>query len=170
VWAHRLVERGFRLHFSAPLGGVSFCRVSTGKLVDSPEANRRVSLASFSSAAPRHPTRGSAAGRWRAPATHCGYPPGWLPGAPALVKVYSSWAAGTWSKIFTATRGEAVRFEEEARQMMPAGEYQPLIDYGKLGRDALLSIPTPDHYLLLPGEGIADIDAHGAGRQGSHLI
>jgi 4,5-DOPA dioxygenase extradiol len=33
--------------------------------------------------------------------------------------------------------------------MMLAGEYKPLIDYEKLGRDAMLSIPTPDHYLPL---------------------
>jgi 4,5-DOPA dioxygenase extradiol len=32
---------------------------------------------------------------------------------------------------------------------MPAGEYKPLIDYEKLGREALLSIPTPDHFLPL---------------------
>jgi 4,5-DOPA dioxygenase extradiol len=32
---------------------------------------------------------------------------------------------------------------------MVAGEYQPLIDYETLGRDARLSIPTPDHYLPL---------------------
>lgn len=43
----------------------------------------------------------------------------------------------------------AVRFEKEAKGMMLAGEYKPLIDYEKLGRDALLSIPTPDHYLPL---------------------
>jgi 4,5-DOPA dioxygenase extradiol len=43
----------------------------------------------------------------------------------------------------------AVRFEEAARQMMLAGEQQPLIDYEKLGQDAMLSIPTPDHYLPL---------------------
>jgi len=43
----------------------------------------------------------------------------------------------------------AVRFEEAAREMMLAGEQQPLIDYEKLGRDAMLSIPTPDHYLPL---------------------
>jgi 4,5-DOPA dioxygenase extradiol len=43
----------------------------------------------------------------------------------------------------------AVRFEAEARQMMLAGEIHPLIEYEKLGRDALLSIPTPDHYLPL---------------------
>jgi 4,5-DOPA dioxygenase extradiol len=33
--------------------------------------------------------------------------------------------------------------------MMLASEDQPLIDYEKLGRDAMLSIPTPDHYLPL---------------------
>jgi 4,5-DOPA dioxygenase extradiol len=32
---------------------------------------------------------------------------------------------------------------------MLAGEYKPLIDYEKLGREALLSIPTPDHFLPL---------------------
>lgn len=32
---------------------------------------------------------------------------------------------------------------------MIAAEYKPLIDYEKLGREAILSIPTPDHYLPL---------------------
>jgi 4,5-DOPA dioxygenase extradiol len=32
---------------------------------------------------------------------------------------------------------------------MLAGEHQPLIDYEALGRDAMLSAPTPDHYLPL---------------------
>jgi 4,5-DOPA dioxygenase extradiol len=43
----------------------------------------------------------------------------------------------------------AVRFEEQARQMMLAGEYKPLIEYERLGREAALSVPTPDHYLPL---------------------
>jgi 4,5-DOPA dioxygenase extradiol len=43
----------------------------------------------------------------------------------------------------------AVRFEQSARQMLLAGEHRPLVEYEKLGRDALLSIPTPDHYLPL---------------------
>jgi 4,5-DOPA dioxygenase extradiol len=43
----------------------------------------------------------------------------------------------------------AVRFESHAREFLTAGEFQPLIDYESLGRDALLSIPTPDHYLPL---------------------
>jgi 4,5-DOPA dioxygenase extradiol len=43
----------------------------------------------------------------------------------------------------------AGRFEEEARKMMLAGESKALIDYERLGPDAILSIPTPDHYLPL---------------------
>ena len=43
----------------------------------------------------------------------------------------------------------AVRFESAAKDMMLAGEYNPLINYDTLGRDAALSIPTPDHYLPL---------------------
>jgi 4,5-DOPA dioxygenase extradiol len=43
----------------------------------------------------------------------------------------------------------AVRFEREARGLLLAGDHGPLVDYESLGRDALLSIPTPDHYLPL---------------------
>jgi len=43
----------------------------------------------------------------------------------------------------------AVRFENTAKQLMLAGDFQPLIDYETLGKDAALSIPTPDHYLPL---------------------
>jgi 4,5-DOPA dioxygenase extradiol len=43
----------------------------------------------------------------------------------------------------------AVRFEQEARDRILAGENRKLIHYERLGRDALLSIPTPDHYLPL---------------------
>jgi len=43
----------------------------------------------------------------------------------------------------------AVRFERAARDLMLAGEFRPLVNYESLGRDALLSIPTPDHYLPL---------------------
>lgn len=43
----------------------------------------------------------------------------------------------------------AVRFESKARELMAAGEFAALIDYEVLGRDALLAIPTPDHYLPL---------------------
>lgn len=43
----------------------------------------------------------------------------------------------------------AVRFETKARELMTHGTYEELIDYEKLGKDAMLSIPTPDHYLPL---------------------
>jgi 4,5-DOPA dioxygenase extradiol len=43
----------------------------------------------------------------------------------------------------------AVRFETEARGLILSGDSRPLIDYETLGHEALLSIPTPDHYLPL---------------------
>jgi len=43
----------------------------------------------------------------------------------------------------------AARFETQARSWIAAGEHEPLIGYEGLGRDALLSIPTPEHYLPL---------------------
>jgi len=43
----------------------------------------------------------------------------------------------------------AVRFERRAREILTAGEYDSLVDYERLERDALLSVPTPDHYLPL---------------------
>jgi 4,5-DOPA dioxygenase extradiol len=43
----------------------------------------------------------------------------------------------------------ALRFESEAVQMMLADEVKPLVEYQKLGREAMLSIPTPEHYLPL---------------------
>jgi 4,5-DOPA dioxygenase extradiol len=43
----------------------------------------------------------------------------------------------------------ALRFEQQARALMDAREHGPLIDYEALGDDALLSVPTPEHYLPL---------------------
>jgi 4,5-DOPA dioxygenase extradiol len=43
----------------------------------------------------------------------------------------------------------AVRFEQRVRELVLAGEDEPLINYEALGRDAMLSVPTPDHYLPL---------------------
>ncbi len=56
----------------------------------------------------------------------------------------------------------AVRFEERARAFLSAGDHEPLVDYEALGEDALLSVPTPEHYLPLlyviatqqPGEAV----------------
>jgi 4,5-DOPA dioxygenase extradiol len=41
----------------------------------------------------------------------------------------------------------AVRFETRARELIVSGDSAPLVDYESIGRDALLSVPTPDHYL-----------------------
>ena len=43
----------------------------------------------------------------------------------------------------------AIRFDEKARELMLAGDHEPLIYYEAMGKDALLSAPTPDHYLPL---------------------
>ena len=43
----------------------------------------------------------------------------------------------------------AVRFDAQARQMIAAGDERHLIGYEKLGKDSLLSIPTPEHFLPL---------------------
>jgi 4,5-DOPA dioxygenase extradiol len=43
----------------------------------------------------------------------------------------------------------AVRFESTVRERLAAGDHAALVDYPALGRDALLSIPTPEHYLPL---------------------
>jgi len=56
----------------------------------------------------------------------------------------------------------ALRFEAAVRARLEAGEHAALIDYGALGNDALLSVPTPEHYLpllyvlgaSLPGEPV----------------
>jgi len=54
-----------------------------------------------------------------------------------------------WGRQIPEPYDWAVRFEAAAKQLMTAGEFAPLIDYETLGRDAVLSIPTPDHYLPL---------------------
>ena len=54
-----------------------------------------------------------------------------------------------WSGRLTDPFDWAGRFEEEARHMILAGDHAPLLTYQKLGRDAMLSIPTPDHFLPL---------------------
>lgn len=43
----------------------------------------------------------------------------------------------------------AVRFEKQAREYLHAGDDASLVDYYQLGDDAMMSIPTPDHYLPL---------------------
>ena len=54
-----------------------------------------------------------------------------------------------WGRHTAEPYDWATRFETKARQLLLAGDFNGLIDYEQLGRDALLSIPTPDHYLPL---------------------
>ena len=43
----------------------------------------------------------------------------------------------------------AVRFNESIREALAARDHATLIDFEKLGADARLSVPTPEHYLPL---------------------
>jgi 4,5-DOPA dioxygenase extradiol len=43
----------------------------------------------------------------------------------------------------------AVRFETKIKEKMLAGEFESVINYQELGKEALLSVPTPDHYFPL---------------------
>jgi 4,5-DOPA dioxygenase extradiol len=57
--------------------------------------------------------------------------------------------ADAWGRHEPEPYGWAVRFEAEARGLLASGDHSPLVAYESLGRDAMLSIPTPDHYLPL---------------------
>jgi 4,5-DOPA dioxygenase extradiol len=57
--------------------------------------------------------------------------------------------AYAWGKHIPDPYDWAVRFETLARDLLISCEFEPLVNYESLGRDALLSIPTPDHYLPL---------------------
>jgi 4,5-DOPA dioxygenase extradiol len=54
-----------------------------------------------------------------------------------------------WGKHGVEPFDWAVRFEKQARELLLTGDHSRLAAYEKLGRDALLSIPTPEHYLPL---------------------
>ena len=57
--------------------------------------------------------------------------------------------AYAWGREGVGPYDWAMRFETQARAFMQSGNDTRLVEYEKLGRDALLSIPTPDHYLPL---------------------
>jgi 4,5-DOPA dioxygenase extradiol len=69
----------------------------------------------------------------------------------------------SWGRHAAEPFDWAVRFETRARELMQVGNDTPLVEYESLGRDALLSIPTPEHYLPLlyvlgarrPGEPVS---------------
>ena len=54
-----------------------------------------------------------------------------------------------WGRQIPDPYDWAIRFETAARKMILTDDYESLINYEKLGPDARLSIPTPDHYFPL---------------------
>lgn len=54
-----------------------------------------------------------------------------------------------WGRRNIEPHDWAMRFDARARELIAAGEHGPLVDYESLGDDAMLSAPTPDHYLPL---------------------
>jgi len=58
--------------------------------------------------------------------------------------------AYAWGRHTAAPYDWAVTFEKRVRELLLAEETNPLIDYeNRLGQEAMLAIPTPDHYLPL---------------------
>ena len=55
----------------------------------------------------------------------------------------------SWGNAAAQPYDWAQRFETTARELLARADFAPLVDYASLGRDALLSAPTPDHYLPL---------------------
>jgi 4,5-DOPA dioxygenase extradiol len=55
----------------------------------------------------------------------------------------------SWGNPAVAPYDWARRFETMARERLRTGDFDALVDYETLGRDALLAVPTPDHYLPL---------------------
>jgi 4,5-DOPA dioxygenase extradiol len=57
--------------------------------------------------------------------------------------------AYSWGNHAVGPYDWAQRFDTRARDLLTAGDFAPLVAYERLGRDAMLSVPTPDHYLPL---------------------
>ncbi len=58
--------------------------------------------------------------------------------------------AYAWGRHAQEPYDWTLAFEKRVREILQAGEHKPLVDYeGKLGREAVLAVPTPDHYLPL---------------------
>lgn len=68
-------------------------------------------------------------------------------GSGGLVLNLREYAA--WRRNPSQSFDWAVRFERRVRELLIAGDDMPLVDYRSLGRDALMSAPTPEHYLPL---------------------
>jgi 4,5-DOPA dioxygenase extradiol len=54
-----------------------------------------------------------------------------------------------WGRHVREPYDWAQRFETAVRAHLAAGDHAALIDYAALGEDALLAVPTPEHYLPL---------------------
>lgn len=56
-----------------------------------------------------------------------------------------------WDKLNDAEYGYdwAKNINERFKSLIREGDHQPLINYNTLGKDAMLAIPTPEHYLPL---------------------
>jgi 4,5-DOPA dioxygenase extradiol len=57
--------------------------------------------------------------------------------------------AYAWGRHASHQFDWAVRFEARARELLAARDHAPLIEYESMGEDAVLSVPTPEHYLPL---------------------
>ncbi len=57
--------------------------------------------------------------------------------------------AYAWGRHAPQPYDWAVSFEAHARELLTAGDNIALVEYESLGADALLAVPTPDHYLPL---------------------
>lgn len=54
-----------------------------------------------------------------------------------------------WSGSHVEPFDWAERFESMAREWMLSAEFEPLVNYTEQGPDAMMAVPTPDHYLPL---------------------
>ncbi|MDO1449196.1 4,5-DOPA dioxygenase extradiol [Rhodocytophaga aerolata] len=56
-----------------------------------------------------------------------------------------------WDRLNDSNYGYdwAVNINNKFKELITAGDHKPLIEYSSLGKEALLAIPTPEHYLPL---------------------
>lgn len=56
-----------------------------------------------------------------------------------------------WSRLNDASYGYdwALQMNDTFKKLISAGNHQPLIKYESIGKEAMLAIPTPEHYLPL---------------------
>ncbi len=56
-----------------------------------------------------------------------------------------------WDKLNTPEYGYdwAIKMNDQFKQLISAGDFKPLINYESMGKEAMLAIPTPEHYLPL---------------------